>query len=59
MVGIGGGAPYYPQPQATGDDSEAEDDEEEIRDIKLGDVVVSQNTKSAEAVVQYDFGKSL
>jgi nucleoside phosphorylase len=59
MVGIGGGASYYPQPQATGDDSEAEDDDEEIRDIRLGDVVVSQNTKSAEAVVQYDFGKSL
>jgi nucleoside phosphorylase len=59
MVGIGGGAPYYPEQQAKGDDSEADDDDEETRDIRLGDVVVSENTKSSEAVVQYDFGKSL
>ncbi|KAH8802971.1 putative G-protein beta WD-40 repeat-containing protein [Xylogone sp. PMI_703] len=59
MVGIGGGAPYY------GDDDNAEDDDtedggsEDIRDIRLGDVVISLQTKSTEAVVQYDFGKSV
>ncbi len=58
MVGVGGGAPYYPEQQAKGDDSEAEDDEE-TRDIRLGDVVVSVNTKTSQAVIQYDFGKSL
>ncbi|GAM42392.1 hypothetical protein TCE0_044f16321 [Talaromyces pinophilus] len=29
------------------------------QDIRLGDVVVSLHSKSTEAVVQYDFGKSL
>lgn len=59
MVGIGGGAPNYGTQQAQEDDSEADDDDDEIRDIRLGDIVVSQNTKSTEAVVQYDFGKSI
>ncbi|KAJ5368785.1 uncharacterized protein N7496_008545 [Penicillium cataractarum] len=63
MVGIGGGAPYYGTQQAqeddSEDDSEADHDDDEIRDIRLGDIVVSQNTKSTEAVVQYDFGKSI
>jgi hypothetical protein len=59
MVGVGGGVPYYPEQMAKGDDSEADDDHEETREIRLGDVVVSENTKSSEAVVQYDFGKSL
>ncbi|EED11950.1 ankyrin repeat-containing protein, putative [Talaromyces stipitatus ATCC 10500] len=66
MVGIGGGAPRraYPE-QGTGgglvedDFDESEDEMEEIPDIRLGDVVVCLHTKSAEAVVQYDFGKSL
>ncbi|KAL4875006.1 hypothetical protein BJY04DRAFT_233110 [Aspergillus karnatakaensis] len=72
MVGIGGGAPYY---GARGDDngmgeeevgnsesSDTSDDDEEdmgIRDIRLGDVVVSVPSKSWGAVVQYDFGKSV
>ncbi|KAL4782158.1 hypothetical protein BJX76DRAFT_369374 [Aspergillus varians] len=66
MVGIGGGAPYYGT-QGDNDtecsESEEEDSEdedlEEIRDIRLGDVVISLHSKSTEAVVQYDFGKSL
>lgn len=52
MVGIGRGVPYYPEQQAKGDDYEADDDDEETRDISLGDVVVSENTKSSEAAVQ-------
>ncbi|KAI7973959.1 hypothetical protein EIK77_004979 [Talaromyces pinophilus] len=68
MVGIGGGAPYY---GARGDENSAtveeedesseysEDDSEDIRDIRLGDVVISLHSKSSDAVVQYDFGKSL
>ncbi|KAI9931069.1 hypothetical protein MW887_010726 [Aspergillus wentii] len=62
MVGIGGGAPFYGT-QAVGDaDSEEEDSEDETddtRDIRLGDVVVSLHSKTSEAVVQYDFGKSI
>ena len=60
MVGIGGGAPYY---GSKSDDEDYSDSEEEpnddIRDIRLGDVVISLHTKETEAVVQYDFGKSL
>jgi nucleoside phosphorylase len=66
MVGVGGGAPYYgvaDNENAEGGDSEDEnsedDDSEDIRDIRLGDVVISLHSKSAEAVVQYDFGKSV
>lgn len=72
MVGIGGGAPYYgalenkqaersEQDETSEDDSEdgLEDGLEDVRDIRLGDVVVSLHSKSAEAVVQYYFGKSL
>ncbi|EED14522.1 conserved hypothetical protein [Talaromyces stipitatus ATCC 10500] len=66
MVGIGGGVPYYAsQRQDTGggieegDLDDSEDEMEEIPDIRLGDVVVSLHTKTTEAVVQYDFGKSL
>lgn len=68
MVGIGGGAPYY----GTRDNNDAgcgesedsdldseEDDFGDIRDIRLGDVVISLHSKSTEAVVQYDFGKSV
>jgi nucleoside phosphorylase len=64
-VGIGGGAPYYGTQgyDNTGfseqEEEDSEDDLEDIRDIRLGDVVVSLHSKSAEAVVQYDFGKSL
>lgn len=67
MVGVGGGAPYYgPQvnpDQECGDEAvniedDSEDEAEDVRDIRLGDVVVSLHTKSTEAVVQYDFGKS-
>ncbi|KAH8585404.1 nucleoside phosphorylase domain-containing protein [Bisporella sp. PMI_857] len=66
MVGIGGGAPYYGvigNNNARSSESEDEDSEEEdfedIKDIRLGDVVISLHSKSAEAVVQYDFGKSV
>jgi nucleoside phosphorylase len=66
MVGIGGGVPYHgSQRQAMsggieeGDFDDSEDEIEEIPDIRLGDVVVSLHTKTTEAVVQYDFGKSL
>ncbi|GFF94638.1 hypothetical protein IFM53868_07629 [Aspergillus udagawae] len=65
MVGTGGGAPYY-STQGSGntefseqEEEDSEDESEDIRDIRLGDVVVSLHSKSAEAVVQYDFGKSL
>lgn len=58
MVGIGGGAPYYGNPSEDDSDSDEESDDD-IRDIRLGDVVISLHTKETEAVVQYDFGKSL
>ncbi|KAL2856070.1 hypothetical protein BJX68DRAFT_279544 [Aspergillus pseudodeflectus] len=57
MVGIGGGAPYYGEDSE--DTEESDDDLEDIRDIRLGDVVISLHSKSSDAVVQYDFGKSL
>ncbi|KAE8132424.1 hypothetical protein BDV38DRAFT_287740, partial [Aspergillus pseudotamarii] len=67
MVGIGGGAPYYGAEgngnsigvEAKEDSEDSEDDMEDIRDIRLGDVVISLHSKSSDAVVQYDFGKSL
>jgi len=61
MVGIGGGAPYYDGLPSGGDSDEDSDeyDWEDIQDIRLGDVVISQHSKSAEAVVQYDFGRSI
>ncbi|KAL3482666.1 nucleoside phosphorylase domain-containing protein [Aspergillus germanicus] len=64
MVGIGGGVTYYgSKDEATSDYSVEEDseeeEEEEIRDIRLGDVVVSLHSKVSDAVVQYDFGKSI
>lgn len=59
MVGIGGGAPWY----GDGDEDESDDSEsqdlEEIRDIRLGDVVIGLHSKSTEAIEQYDFGKSM
>ncbi|KAH8696360.1 putative ankyrin repeat-containing protein [Talaromyces proteolyticus] len=65
MVGIGGGVPYKAQERVNNNgnekdysDDESETDMEEIQDIRLGDVVVSLHSKSTEAVVQYDFGKS-
>lgn len=64
MVGIGGGAPYY-RAQNEGNDDIDESDDSEIedtdknQDIRLGDVVISQHSKSSEAVIQYDFGKSV
>jgi nucleoside phosphorylase len=65
MVGIGGGAPYYgakdntDEPNESKSDEDSEEDVEDIRDIRLGDVVISLPSKSSEAVVQYDFGKSV
>jgi nucleoside phosphorylase len=41
------------------DEDSEEDDLEGIQDIRLGDVVISLHSKSTEAVVQYDFGKSV
>ncbi|KAM3065432.1 hypothetical protein ACMFMF_011154 [Clarireedia jacksonii] len=63
MVGIGGAAPFpedHDLPGSASEDSEEEDNEAAVeRDIRLGDVVVSLQTKTTDAVVQYDFGKSL
>ena len=46
LVGIGGGVPGL---QLGGVDG----------DIRLGDVVVSQHSKNSDAVIQYDYGKSI
>ncbi|PVH69387.1 purine and uridine phosphorylase [Cadophora sp. DSE1049] len=54
LVGIGGGAPCYGA-MDNSEDSEEDNDLEDSHDIRLGDVVVSQHSKSREAVVQYDF----
>lgn len=64
MVGIGGGAPFYgAQNKGSigigGSDGSEDDDMDQVKDIRLGDVVISQHSKSSEAVVQYDFGKSV
>lgn len=64
LVGIGGGAPYYgalenKNAEHREQDEDSEYDLEDVRDIRLGDVVISLHSKSGEAVVQYDFGKSL
>lgn len=60
MVGVGGGAPYYgTQDKREDEDSEEEDDDYDSQDIRLGDIVVSLQTKLNEAVVQYDFGRSV
>lgn len=63
MVGIGGGVPYYRQNEGDIDVDESDDSEDEdpdeIQDIRLGDVVISLHSKSSEAVIQYDFGKSI
>ncbi|KAA8572306.1 hypothetical protein EYC84_002932 [Monilinia fructicola] len=71
MVGVGGGAPSCIELDSNADegfedededDEDDEDDDDEVEkrgDIRLGDVVVSLHTKSSQAVVQYDFGKSL
>lgn len=64
MVGIGGGVPYYGSTVSKDSDNESENDEsdsddgEDIKDIRLGDVVIGLHSKAAEAVIQYDFGKS-
>jgi nucleoside phosphorylase len=57
MVGVGGGAPYYNEKDD--DSGSEEDDAEDTQDIRLGDVVISLHSKSSDAVVQYDFGKSV
>ncbi|PQE26803.1 ankyrin repeat-containing protein [Rutstroemia sp. NJR-2017a BVV2] len=69
MVGVGGGAPLVRDLNevATDDEDSDEDSEEEFggttdeKDIRLGDIVISQPFESSAgvAVVQYDFGKSL
>lgn len=65
MVGIGGGAPYYGERGSNSaevniqEDEDSEEEVEHIKDIRLGDVVVSLHSKSCEAVVQYDGGRSL
>lgn len=66
LVGVGGGAPHLGTSgngKVVGEGSDEEDSEDdesgEIRDIRLGDVVISLHSKSSEAVVQYDFGKSV
>ncbi|TEY26689.1 hypothetical protein BOTCAL_1183g00010 [Botryotinia calthae] len=63
MVGVGVGAPSCIESDLDAEEQSEEDeddDEAEKRgDIRLGDVVVSLHSKSSQAVVQYDFGKSL
>lgn len=60
MVGIGGGAPFYGVNVDVDESDESEDEDlGKIQDIRLGDVVISQHSKSSEAVVQYDYGKSV
>jgi nucleoside phosphorylase len=62
MVGVGGGAPYYGVKNNNDtelDEDSEENDLEDIQDIRLGDVVISLHSKSTEAVVQFDFGKSV
>ncbi|KAI3014419.1 hypothetical protein CBS147347_11487 [Aspergillus niger] len=70
MVGIGGGAPYFgaggsdnrteaKEGGDSEDSDESDDDPADTRDIRLGDVAISLHSKSSDAVVQYDFGKSL
>ncbi|EED11819.1 hypothetical protein TSTA_109990 [Talaromyces stipitatus ATCC 10500] len=68
MVGIGGGAPYYGAKRNNdyaGGEEEEEDSKdsknnpEDIHNIRLSNVVISLHLKSLDAVVQYDFGKSL
>jgi hypothetical protein len=66
MVGIGGGAPYYgvkdnidAESGEPNDEDFEEDDFKDTQDIRLGDIVISLHSKSTEAVVQYDFGKSV
>jgi nucleoside phosphorylase len=62
MVGVGSGAPYYNEKDDDNnvtDDDGSEDAAEDAQDIRLGDVVISLHSKSSDAVVQYDFGKSV
>ncbi|KAI2955342.1 hypothetical protein CBS147323_9583 [Aspergillus niger] len=70
MVGIGGGAPYFgaggsdnrtedKEGRDSEDSDESDDDPADTRDIRLGDVAISLHSKSSDAVVQYDYGKSL
>jgi nucleoside phosphorylase len=70
MVGVGGGVPCLnlvdkeasktaEGEDDTGDEDTDEDDALDSKDVRLGDVVISLQSKSSDAVVQYDFGKSL
>ncbi|PYH76158.1 putative G-protein beta WD-40 repeats-containing protein [Aspergillus uvarum CBS 121591] len=70
MVGVGGGVPYFnaggsdhrteaKEGGDSEDSDESDDDPADTRDIRLGDVAISLHSKSSDAVVQYDFGKSL
>jgi nucleoside phosphorylase len=56
MVGVAGGVPAFGLDGGTDDDDERLGDG---KDIRLGDVVVSLHSKDSDAVVQYDFGKSI
>lgn len=62
LVGVGRGASYLGvlNSKTVAEGSDKEDDKfEDIRDIRLGDIVISLHSKSTKAVVQYDFGKSV
>jgi nucleoside phosphorylase len=59
MVGVGGGAPGVNPNDETSDDDEGGESLCDGKDIRLGDVVVSLHSKDSDAVVQYDYGKSL
>jgi nucleoside phosphorylase len=62
MVGVGGGVPDLNLNNETDDDDEDDKGDESLgdgKDTRLGDVAVSLHSKDSDAVVQYDFGKSL
>ena len=60
MVGVGGGAPYFSDLDGSGaEDDGLEEDSEDTQDIRLGDVVISLHSKDSDAVLQYDFGRSV
>jgi hypothetical protein len=74
MVGVGGRALYYNVKHNNStidvdckdsnsaidiDCEDEEDNSKDTQDIRLGDVVISLHSKSSEAVVQYDFRKSV
>ncbi|KAH8690887.1 putative G-protein beta WD-40 repeat-containing protein [Talaromyces proteolyticus] len=59
MVGVGGGVPPDRNNNGVGEEKDSEEESEDVQDVRLGDVVISLHSESSEAVIQYDFGKSM